>query len=391
MRIEGYPATSVDRVPPVEIPVIGGDSAAAVAEQPAVPDVVSPSTEPAIGSTVPGRPGASLTGPALVFKTLNAFQDSAALQGAIELDLFTAVGAGAQTAGDLARWCSATERGIRSLCDYLTVLGFLTKTGSRYSLTPTSAEFLNRRAPHCLAPMTEFLCSPYTMGRFNNVAAAVRKGGTLTPEDGSLTPEHPMWVAFARGMAPLAAITAEPLAAELLADPPPWENVLDLAAGHGMFGIALARHNPRARVTAVDWPNVLAVACEHAAQAGVADQLHTLPGSAFDVDYGAGYDLVLLTNFLHHFDPATCETLLRKVHAALIPSGRAVALEFVPNEDRVSPPLAATFSLTMLMGTPHGDAYTFTELADMFRRAGFTQSELRELPPTPQRLVIARK
>ena len=85
--------------------------------------------------------------------------------------------------------------------------------------------------------------------------------------------------------------------------------ILDIAAGHGFFGIAFARHNPNVEVVAVDWANVLEVAKENATKAGVADRYSTIPGSAFDVAYGDGYDLVLLTNFLHHFDPPTCEKL----------------------------------------------------------------------------------
>lgn len=136
---------------------------------------------------------------------------------------------------------------------------------------------------------------------------------------------------------------------------------------------------------------MLDVAKENAAAAGVGSRYQTLPGSAFDVDYGTGYDVVLLTNFLHHFDPATCETLLRKVHAALAGNGRAVILEFVPNDDRVSPPLVASFSMMMLGSTPHGDAYTFPEFEQMVRHAGFRTVELHPLPPTLEQVVVAHK
>jgi hypothetical protein len=100
---------------------------------------------------------------------------------------------------------------------------------------------------------------------------------------------------------------------------------------------------------------------------------------------------VLLTNFLHHFDKATCETLLRKVHAALADDGRAVTLEFVPNDDRITPPQAAVFSMQMLGGTPAGDAYTFAELEQMFRNAGYRRSELHELPPSIERVIVSFK
>jgi O-methyltransferase domain len=121
------------------------------------------------------------------------------------------------------------------------------------------------------------------------------------------------------------------------------------------------------------------------------DRYSTIEGSAFDVEYGSGYDLVLLTNFLHHFDTATCEKLLRKVCAALADGGRAVTLEFVPNEDRISPPEAAGFSMMMLGGTPSGDAYTFSELERMFINTGFARSEIHPLPPSIEQVVISQK
>ena len=104
---------------------------------------------------------------------------------------------------------------------------------------------------------------------------------------------------------------------------------------------------------------MLEVAKENAREAEVSDRFTPRPGSAFDVDWGTGHAVVLLTNFLHHFDPKECETLLRRTRAALAPGGRAVVVEFVPDESRVSPPEAAVFSLTMLASTPAGDAYTF--------------------------------
>jgi ubiquinone/menaquinone biosynthesis C-methylase UbiE len=149
---------------------------------------------------------------------------------------------------------------------------------------------------------------------------------------------------------------------------------LDIAAGHGLFGITIAQKNPEAQIVALDWRAVLEVATRNATASGVGDRYTTLAGSAFDVDFGSDYDVILITNFLHHFSPETNETLLRKVHAALKPSGRAITLEFVPDESRVSPPPAARFALTMLTSTAEGDAYTFAELSAMARNAGFADS-----------------
>jgi 2-polyprenyl-3-methyl-5-hydroxy-6-metoxy-1,4-benzoquinol methylase len=166
--------------------------------------------------------------------------------------------------------------------------------------------------------------------------------------------------------------------------------VLDIAAGHGMFGIVLAQRNPEAEIVALDWPSVLEVARANATRFGVRERYRTIAGNAFDVDLGNDYDVVLVTNFLHHFDIPTNVAFMRKVAAALKPGGRAVVLEFVPNADKVSPPFAAQFGLTMLAGTPAGDVYSRDEMEQMLTTAGF--SRVSEDPtPTPQKVVVGIK
>jgi SAM-dependent methyltransferase len=328
--------------------------------------------------------------PQLFFETVTAFHETAALKTAIELEVFTAIGEGNQTATTIARRCQTSERGMRILCDALVIIGFLKKDSSNYSLTRDSAIFLDRKSPAYVGGSIQFLLSPPSLEGFRELTAAVRKGGTVIDHN-STKPEHPMWVDFARAMAPLMKMPAELIAKLLHAEQGEKWKILGLAVGHGIFEITLAQQNPNAEVWAVDWPNVLAVARENAAAAGVSGRYHTIPGSAFDVDYGKDYDLVLITNFLHHFDPPTCEKLLAKVHAALKPGGRAVILEFVPNEDRVSPSIPAHFSLTMLAGTPGGEAYTFADLESMLRNSGYSSAENHCLPPTFSNVVIGKK
>lgn len=329
--------------------------------------------------------------PTLFFETITAYQRTNALRAAIDLDLFTAIGEGNQTASQIAQHRNASERGTRILCDYLTMIGFLTKEKNSYALTQDSAVFLDRRSPAFMGNTVEFLVSDQIKESFEHLSEAVRKGGTATPDDGTLAPEHPIWIKFARSMQSMMGPVAQGIARLIDPDANKKIKILDIAASHGAFGLAFAARNPQAEIVALDWANVLELSKENAKAAGVADRYSTIAGSAFDVDYGTGYDVVLLTNFLHHFDPPTNEKLLRKVHAALGEGGRAVTLEFVPNDDRVSPPGVAGFSLTMLASTPSGDAYTFAEFDRMFRNAGFTKNELHEIPPAIQQLIVSLK
>jgi len=329
--------------------------------------------------------------PEHIFNTLSAYQESAALKTAIDLDLFTAIADGANTSVLLAAKTGAAERGLRILCDYLTIHGFLSKAAGHYSLSQESAVFLNRRSPAYMGTLADFLASERSKTQFNALTETVRKGGTAVAQGDNTRPNDELWVNFARTMAPLTTVSAGFIAD--LADAKEGKpcKVLDIAAGHGMFGITIAKQNPKALITAADWAPVLAIAKENAAAAGVADRVSFRPGSAFEADLGEGYDIVLLTNIFHHFDMATCEKLMRRVHAALKPGGKAITLEFVPNEDRITPPMAAAFSLVMLAATDSGDAYTFSQYEKMFQNAGFVKTTQHSVPDSPQQLLVSEK
>ena len=328
--------------------------------------------------------------PERIFEALWGHQRTAALKTSIDIELFTAIKEGNHMTTSLAKRCQVSERGIRMLADYLTMLGFLQKTNNSYSLTPDSEAFLVKTSPTYVGGTLEFMLAPPLYDGFRRLTEAVRKGGTALDEQGTTAEEHPEWVTFARAMVPMMIAPAKWIANHLSTQQGKVDKILDIAAGHGLFGIEIAKQFPQATVLAVDWPNVLEVAKEQAQTAGVRERYQVLPGNAFSVEYGSGYDLVLLTNFLHHFDPPTCEGLLRKVHSALNENGRVVTVEFVPNDDRISP-ASADFALVMLATTPAGDAYTFKELHDMFQHAGFARSEIHQVPQSKEHVVITHK
>jgi hypothetical protein len=323
--------------------------------------------------------------PGIVLDALCAFQLTEALKGAIELDVFSHIAAGAVTAAAIAERAGASERGVRVLCDYLTIRGFLGKEGDRYICSPTAAAFLDKRSPAYIGSIANFLAHDRIVKTYRNLAGAVRNGGTIATS--TVSPNDPVWVEFARSMAPFLGIVAG-LLAPIVATPGKPQKVLDVAAGHGLFGLRVAQANPSATVYGTDWADVLKVAVENASALGVADRYRTIPGSAFDVELGTGYDLVLVPNFLHHFDAPTNTSLLSKLRRAMTPGSTIAIVEFVPNEDRVSPPIAASFSLQMLGATEGGEAYTFSDLDAMLAAAGFSNRRSQPLHPTPQTLVL---
>jgi 2-polyprenyl-3-methyl-5-hydroxy-6-metoxy-1,4-benzoquinol methylase len=338
-------------------------------------------------TTAPGK-GSQPT-PMLFFETIRGLYHAFAVKAAVDLDLFTAIAKTGGTLKEIAGACNASERGTRILCDHLTVLGFINKNNGHYHLTPDSAMFLDSRSPAYIGKAVRFLMHRDQFQNFEHLAETTRSGKCAGHSH--LAPEDPIWIDFARGMAPLMIPAAQAIAQQLqpklsaIAQP----KILDIAASHGIFGITIAQQIPKAHIYALDWPNVLQVAQENAGKAGLANRYHLIEGSAFDAAIGSGYDAVLITNFLHHFDPPTNEKLLKKFHAAMNPGGQLAILEFVPNEERTGPPPAATFPLIMLASTDQGDAYTFSELARMCSNAGFKDARLVPVENTPEALVIA--
>src|ERR1700730_17262767 len=196
--------------------------------------------------------------PERFFNAINAYEQTEAMKAAVELEIFTAIAEGNTSAAAIAKRCGAAERGVRILCDFLTIHDFLTKEGAHYALAPDSALFLNRHSPAYVGSATEFLLTPRLRECHAQLTEAVRQGGTALSA-GMLEPENPDWVTFAHGMMPLMHKPSEIMAAELR-NRGEAHKVLDIAACHGIFGISVAKQNPSAHIYASDWKNVLEVA-----------------------------------------------------------------------------------------------------------------------------------
>ena len=153
--------------------------------------------------------------PERFFNAVNAHQQTEALKAAIELEIFTAIAEGNTTPSTIAERCKAAERGARTLCDFLTIHGFLTKDGTQYALAPDSALFLNRHSPAYIGGAIEFLLNPRLREGHAKLAEAVRRGGSALGDD-VLEPDNQIWVKFAEAMMPLTRMPSEIMAAELL-------------------------------------------------------------------------------------------------------------------------------------------------------------------------------
>ena len=325
--------------------------------------------------------------PQLFMETITAYQRTEILQAALELDVFSALARGNHTVPSLAAACQCSERGIRILCDYLVVTGFLLKENSAYNLTEESALYLDQASPAYLGSIRDFLASPQLRANFSDIEKAIRHGGFI---GGSfLDPKSSIWTTFARAMGRIQALPASQLAASLDLHPSGPFKVLDVAAGHGIYGLTLAHKISTVQITALDGSDVLQVAYENAEALGVSDRFSSIKGNIFEVDLGSGYHLILIPGFLHLFSKEDCQRILDKAAAALEPHGHLVIVGYIPDEHRISP--ATAFSITMLASTPSGEAHSFQDYKQMCLNAGLQDMKHISLEPATETAVIARK
>lgn len=330
-----------------------------------------------------------LPDPQPILQAMTAFWGSGALRGALRLDLFTHVGRGADTVEALAQALAASPRGVRMLADAMCSLGFLSKKDGRYALAPLAESYLCSDGPTFVGDFHRFVTSEPFWQAWHRVEEAVRTGAPVVERNG-LADEHELWATFAETSLPMAFGTTMP-AVEVLGARPGLR-ILDVAAGSGGYGIALALASPGSTLTFLDWPNVLAVARAHAEQMGLSgDRVELRPGNALEIDWGGPYDRIVAGNFLHHFARETCVGIARKACEGLASDGVFATAEFIADERREASVMPLLFALTMLVWTEGGDAYTVSDLEGILIEAGFRAVEHHHFGTNPSSWIVARK
>ena len=312
------------------------------------------------------------------------------VDAAVRRRLFDALDRGPRTAAALAAETGISERGARAVLNALTGVELLSKDPEgRYSLTPESALFLVSAKPSFLGGVFRH-ASADLIPRWLALNEIVRTGAPARNVDGAAGGAA-QFHDFVEDIFPLSYPAAQTLADALVseADDAPLR-ALDVAAGAGVWGVALAQRSPRVRVTAVDWPQVLDATRRVAQRFGVGDRLETRAGDLFEVDFGGDYQIAVLGHVLHSFGPSRCRALLAKVRQALAHGGMVVIAEFLVDEARATQTNALIFAVNMLVNTEEGDAYSFSEIAGWLKEAGFENARTMEASgPAP--LILANR
>jgi hypothetical protein len=311
------------------------------------------------------------------------------IETAVQNRIFDQMDQSPRTLEELVKSTGSSSRGLKSILDALVGLQLLARQGDRYTLTPESAAFLVSNKPGYHGAFFWHM-STQLLPRWMQLGDVVKTGRPAAKlndhEDGAQ-----FFADFVESLFPLSYPAAQKLG-EHLGIPKATRpvSVLDLGAGSGVWGIALAQQSPLVRVRAVDWPQVLSVTEKVARRCGVADRLTTAPGDLQEADFGTGHQVATIGHILHGEGVERSRKLLRRTFDALAPGGTVAIMEFVPNDDRTGPPGALIFDVNMLVNSEAGGTYTFPEMSAWLREAGFTNPRLLEVPAVSP-LVLATR
>jgi len=312
------------------------------------------------------------------------------LEAAVRLRVFDALDDGPKTIAETSLATRASERGLSAIMNALVGLEFLTRDDTeRYALTPESATYLVSSKPSYFGGFLHHV-STQLIPDWLELTKVVQTGVPIKSvnqrAEGSAFFEEFVAGLFAMNYGSAVA-AADALGVSKATKP---IRVLDLAAGSGVFGIALAQRSPQVTVNAVDWPNVLEITRKTAAQCGVADRFSYTGGDLDSADFGKGHNVATLGHILHSEGEARSRKLLKKTYDAMASGGTIVIAEFLVDADRRGPLTGLLFDVNMLVHTDAGATYSFEEIRGWLAECGFTDARLVEAPgPSP--LIFATR
>ncbi|MGB0065359.1 MAG: methyltransferase [Terracidiphilus sp.] len=327
--------------------------------------------------------------PERIYQLLWSYVPPLALEAAVRHRVFDVLDNGPMPLHAISRATGTSVRGLEAILNLLAGLGFLSKNGDQYALTPESAAFLVSTKPSFQGGLLRHMSSQL-MPKFLDLSDVVASGKPAFAVNRQQTGAE-FFAEFVADLLPMNYAAAQELAKHLRLDLMSGQvTVLDLAAGSGVWGIALAQSAPQARIRAVDWPQVLPVTRRTAERFGVADRISFSEGDLLDADFGSGHQVATLGHILHSEGDQRSRSLLKKTFQALAPGGTIAIAEFLVNADRTGPLNGLIFAVNMVVNTETGNTYSFEEIVQWLTEAGFVNARL--LPaPGPSPLILANK
>lgn len=315
-----------------------------------------------------------------------SYQPAAVLAAAADLDLFTVLAVEPRGAVELAGRVGADLRGLTILLDALAGLGLLTKQAGRYEVPPDVAACLTAGGAESVLAMVQHQAN--CMRRWAQLAEAV-KAGCPPERKPSVRGETGDCEAFIEAMHNVSA----PVVAEVIQclGPVPFQRLLDVGGASGTWTMAFLRAHPGTTAVLFDLPEVVPLARERLAQAGLASRVEFRAGDFMRDALPGGCDFAWVSAIVHQNSRADNRALFGHVFRALRPGGWIAIRDILMREDRTGPVGGALFAVNMLVGTAGGGTFTFEELREDLGAAGFGEIRVAREEEGMNSVVVARK
>ncbi len=305
-----------------------------------------------------------------VMAVARAFMRSRIILTAAELDLFTVIDGSPMSAEKIAGKYGLDQRALARLMDCLVTFGLLDKSADVYSLANEGALFSSKH-PQSGLPMLLHMSRLWES--WSDLTEIVKKGA-----DSERTPPKQMDMdsrrAFIGAMHVIGKNLSEEIAGSL--DLGGYRKLLDIGGGSGTYTIAFLKNNPQLKAILFDLKDVIEMARERLSSEGFLDRAELIPGDFYADELPKGCDLALLSAIIHQNSRAQNVELFRKAYRALNPGGMLLIRDHIMNEARTWPLEGAMFAINMLANTLGGDTYTFLEVEQDLKEAGFENIKL---------------
>jgi predicted O-methyltransferase YrrM len=324
--------------------------------------------------------------PSHVMQVGMGFWSSKTVLSAVELELFTHLGADSMSGEEIGEQLGLHPRGIYDFLDTLVALRFLERDGdgreSRYRNTAETAAFLDKRSPTYIGGMLE-MCNARLYRFWGDLTEALRTGKPQNevkhngkPMFDELYSDPARLEQFMQAMQGGSLGSFHTLAEKF--DFSKYETVCDIGGATGQLSMILAEHHPHLHCTSYDLPVVAPIAEKAIAAAGLTDRVGVASGDCF-ADPLPRADVITMGRILHDWNLDRKMQLIRSAYEALPEGGAFIVIENLIDDARRENAFGLMMSLNMLI--EFGDAFDFTgsDFAGWCREVGFREVEVLPL------------
>lgn len=316
------------------------------------------------------------------------FMASKALFAALNLDLFSRLAGKQSDLEDLSAETGVAANRLESLLTACVSLGLLSKFGGLYANSSAAERYLVRGVPAYFGDYYRFQIDrqvyPY-LERLDAALGGEEVKGLYNEEFRDSQAAEAFIVGQHSGSLGPASMLARSV--DLVGR----TSLLDVGGGSGAFAIAFCRQNPELRAAVLDFPNVIELARRFTSEEGLAERISFIAGNALEAAWPEGQDVVLMSYLLSAVREGDIGKLIEKSWHALEPGGLLIVHDFMVNQQKTGPTLAALWCLPMLLGNPAAVAITPEFMIGLLKERGFVELTAREMIPDITSLVLATR